>query len=250
MKSFLLLSLLISNLAHAQLKCTNTKDSLNNIKTCYHNNGTVSTIESWDSNRRSGKLKAFNKNGKELFNYGLRTFGGHSSVYLSYYPNGQVSKAEYSSAPDGGIQYYHEIYKFDESGNQTEFLDLSRPDGVPGLTHPGIITKKEIQETVACATPHITIYHIVNETKYKANVIIRTVANTNAVAKKETSITLLPKQSLNADSVLTYKFLKQEESYVVELAGKQKGKKEFKLIYGNPEQTANRKVYTWYVLQK
>lgn len=78
-------------------------------------------------------MVGYNNRGKEIIHYDLRRFAGHASVYLEYYGNGQISKAEYSSAPDGGIQFWHKIHYFDEQGNPTSFMDLSQPDGYPRL---------------------------------------------------------------------------------------------------------------------
>jgi hypothetical protein len=138
MKTYLLfLSILFSQICFAQQNCTTTTDvQKNSIKKCLHENGNVSTIETWDKEKRTGSLKAFDKNGKELFNYGLRTFAGHASVFLIYYKNGQVSKAEYTSAPDAGIQHYHEISRYDVDGVRTSFEDLSEPDGYPRISIP------------------------------------------------------------------------------------------------------------------
>lgn len=126
--------ILLCNYCYAQLNCKTKKDAASNIiKTCYHNNGKISVMEVWDKERRSGRMIGYNNKGKEIINYDLRRFAGHSSVYLEYYNNGQIKKAEYRSAPDGGIQFWHIIHNFDSQGNQTEYYDLSQPDGHPVL---------------------------------------------------------------------------------------------------------------------
>jgi antitoxin component YwqK of YwqJK toxin-antitoxin module len=102
----------------------------------YHSNKKISTEARWDKDMRFGKFKCFDAKGKLLFEYGLRKIAGHASVWAEYYKNGQVRKATLTSAPDGGIQYYHEEYTFDENGNQTSYIDLSMPDGRPVLTVP------------------------------------------------------------------------------------------------------------------
>jgi antitoxin component YwqK of YwqJK toxin-antitoxin module len=102
----------------------------------YHSNKSISTEARWDKDLRFGKFKCYDSKGKLLFEYGLRKIAGHASVWAEYYKNGQVRKATLTSAPDGGIQYYHEEYTFDEEGRQTSFIDLSMPDGRPVLTVP------------------------------------------------------------------------------------------------------------------
>lgn len=102
----------------------------------YHKNKSISTEARWDKDLRFGKFKCYDSKGKLLFEYGLRKIAGHASVWAEYYKNGQVRKATLTSAPDGGIQYYHEEYTFDEEGRQTSYIDLSMPDGRPVLTVP------------------------------------------------------------------------------------------------------------------
>ncbi len=102
----------------------------------YHKNKNISTEARWDKDLRFGKFKCYDSKGKLLFEYGLRKIAGHASVWAEYYQNGQVRKATLTSAPDGGIQYYHEEYTFDEEGRQTSYIDLSMPDGRPVLTVP------------------------------------------------------------------------------------------------------------------
>ena len=87
----------------------------------------------WEDNGREGTMTCYNAAGKQILFHYLRHFAGHASVYLDYYTNGQVKKAEYSSAPDGGIQFWHIIYYFDEAGKETSRTDMSEPNGHPVL---------------------------------------------------------------------------------------------------------------------
>lgn len=129
MKTLLILFLLLQTPLFAQFNCKTAKQvDGSEVKKCFHKNGKVSTIETWDKNKRSGNIKGFNKQGKELFSYSLRHYGGHASVLLTWYPNGQVKSVFYSDAPDGGIQYYHSTRQFDEVGNQTSFTEDSYDD--------------------------------------------------------------------------------------------------------------------------
>lgn len=126
---YLLLFLLVQTPAlFAQLHCKTTNQSDGStIKQCFHKNGTISTIETWDKDKRFGNLKIFNNQGKELFSRGLRTIGGNASAELTYFPNGQVERIYYSDAPDGGIQYYNATTQFDEVGNQLSFDENKYP---------------------------------------------------------------------------------------------------------------------------
>lgn len=126
---YCLLFLLIQNPAlFAQLDCkTVAQSDGSTVKKCFHKNGTISTIETWDKYKRFGNLKVFNNQAKELFSCGLRTIGGNASAELIYFPNGQVEKIYYGDAPDGGIQYYNSTTQFDESGNQLSFDENKYP---------------------------------------------------------------------------------------------------------------------------
>lgn len=127
---FLLLFIFVqSPTLFAQLSCKTVKQSNGStMKKCFHKNGKVSTIETWDKDKRRGTLKGFNKLGKELFSHDLRQSGGYASAQMTYFPNGQVKSIYYSDAPDGGIQYYNSTTQFDESGNQISFDESSNVD--------------------------------------------------------------------------------------------------------------------------
>jgi antitoxin component YwqK of YwqJK toxin-antitoxin module len=145
MYKFLIVVLLLSSFQIvAQRPKRNLKVQLSPMDTlniCYHNNKKISTEARWDKDLRFGKFKCYDAKGKLLFEYGLRKIAGHASVWAEYYKNGQVRKATLTSAPDGGIQYYHEEYTFDENGNQTSYVDLSMPDG-----HPVLMVPKEFRK--------------------------------------------------------------------------------------------------------
>jgi hypothetical protein len=124
----ILVFLLQSHISLAQLKGkTSTEKDGATKKQCFHKNKTVSTLETWDKDKRFGNIKAFNNQGKELFSHSLRSVGGHASVQLIYFPNGQLKSVYFSDAPDGGIQYYNSTTQFDELGNQTEFTETKYP---------------------------------------------------------------------------------------------------------------------------
>lgn len=162
---FLLLFLLIQNPAlFAQLNCKTTKQKDGSaIKKCFHKNGKVSTIETWDKDKRHGTLKGFNKSGKELFSHSLRNYGGHTSVQVTYFPNGQVKSIYYSDAPDGGIQYYNSTTRFDESGNQTSFDESSNVDELH-LRTPAPL-KSIIRDTTKPKKPLVEINQVLDPSK-------------------------------------------------------------------------------------
>lgn len=131
-----------TSLSLAQHKCKTDKTNTGTTTVCRHQNGSASTLEEWDKDRRQGSFTAYNSEGKELCKYYLRTFAGHASVHVSYHPNGQVKKVEFRSAPDGGIQFQHETIEFDEKGAKTNFYDFSYP---PKLITQPIAPKPEVR---------------------------------------------------------------------------------------------------------
>jgi hypothetical protein len=120
----------------AQLNCRTAKDANGSTEICKHANGKKASARFWDSDKRSGFFEAFDAVGNSIAKFDLRHFAGHASVDVSYFSNGQVARLEYSSAPDGGIQFWHIIMHFDESGKLISKQDLSQPDGHPVLYLP------------------------------------------------------------------------------------------------------------------
>ena len=86
---------------------------------------------------RYGVSYALDAKGKEILRLQTRRFAGHATVHFSYHANGSVALAEYSNAPDAGIQWYRARYRFDESGNQTGFEEQGRHDNYGPLPRPG-----------------------------------------------------------------------------------------------------------------
>ncbi len=238
----------------AQLNCkTKTIENGSNVTSCYHKNGKISTIEEWDKDRHWGSIKGFSSEGIELFNYSLRSIAGHASIYLKYYSNGQVSKAEYSSMPDGGIQWYRYIHEFDESGKQTGYLDLSMPEGYPTL-HTTITdtnfnkpfvdmpqVKKEIINTSG--------FLLINKTSKKVKVFLKKLSGSYLNTSDKT-IELKPQQQLMVDSILiANKFLDKTEFYEPEIVVGKNKKNTLKLIESSPVTEKERKIYTWYIIK-
>ena len=256
---FTCILLVIYNLAFTQLNCKiYSIENQSTNKTCYHKNGKISTQEIWDKDQRTGTMKCYTNTGKEIISYDLRRFAGHASVYLDYYPNGQIKKVEYSSAPDGGIQFYHTIYKFDEVGTQIDFQDFSQPDGHPRLfklydtnRQYQTVVKPTIkkQEAITCAIPYITSFELLNETKHKVNILLKA-QNNLWIQLKDTTVTLKPKQTIKVKSVmLAQMFLKDDESYKLEIVGSKKEKLKYKIIAAQSEETKQTKTYKWHIIK-
>ncbi|MGV3630372.1 MAG: hypothetical protein ACO1O6_04165 [Bacteroidota bacterium] len=238
----------------AQLSCRKTSSDKENTTTCHHKTGAKSTVESWDKQGREGKITGYDKQGKELFCYSLRSFAGHASVYLSYHANGQVQKAEYSSAPDGGIQFYQEWYTFDENGVQTSFRKMDYPQE---LTSPfkepareDTVQKPRKQPEPEAFVPYETVFKIINTTRKR--VILDITGNTNKWTElKSSEISCPADRETSIDTiVLSNHYLEAHEGYSVSLSGKNKKKARYRIISAQPGLSDGRKEYIWIIVRK
>jgi hypothetical protein len=242
-----------------QLNCTTkqTQDSI--VTTCFHRNHNPSTIERWNSAKTWGNMTGYDSRGKQIFHHDLRRFAGHASVYLQYHPNGQVRKAEYSSAPDGGIQFYRIIQEFNEQGEQTAYHDFSQPDGRPVLRLPTQmpedppmvpeVVAPQPAETIQCATPYVTVFTISNETRRKLTVSLSPKPSQWASLRPHPEIEIKAKTTLVVDSLyLAERFLDAHETYTLEITGRRK--KKTRIIEAIPAQEATRRVFVWHLIEK
>lgn len=251
------IGLLVQLHGYAQLNCKTFKNVQGGSdKKCFHKNGKLSTLETWDMEKRSGFIKAYDANGKELFNYDLRTFAGHSSVTLTYFQNGQVKKAEYSSAPDGGIQYYRKIHEFDENGKQINFMDLSRPDGHDHLQLflPDSAQVKKSTVNLKNNTQKstdklkLTILKIRNDSGKRMSVLLKKQADWYRL-RKDSLVELEPKQTMVIDSVTKpTEFIGSCDLLEPELRPANK-KSKYEVILEIPRETETKKTYLWHVIR-
>lgn len=190
----------------AQLNCTiTTKKEGGTTKLCFHKNGNIATNETWDEGKRNGTIKGFNAKGQEIFYYSLRTYGGHASVSLRYYENGQVSRVHYSQAPDGGIQFDDETLKFDEEGNLTDKQSNNFPyetkTSLPKKYQEQNAPKTQYkQEEVREASLFMDYFVVQNKTKKSLEIQIKSFPNYN-YQNKSFQYELKPNQSVRFDSI-------------------------------------------------
>jgi hypothetical protein len=255
--------------AEAQLNCRNIQTNDSIFIRCYHRNLKVSTLERWDKDLRWGSIKAYDSSGNEILHYGLRRFAGHASITLSYHPNGQVHKAYYSSAPDGGIQFYKMNHEFNEKGELISFTDFSQPDGRPVLIvphenprmpdirlHPVKDPPPPDQEDkyidpdpAICAVPYQTVFKVINETSRAISVDLTPLYTQWAYLKPHNKIVIPARQSFYADSVvIAERFLPITQTYTVEASYK-RGKRKLRVISALPVEQGTRRVYLWHVLK-
>lgn len=242
----------------AQIGCTSKLDSeKRSVKTCLHANKKVSIVETWDSDGRFGSLVVFNNRGEEIANYVLRSIGGHASAHLEYYANGQVSRIEFSDAPDGGIQFYESTRKFDEEGKQIDFFETNYPHQLE-TTFIQYVPQEEVtpaetpkkEEVIACAVIHQTFYQIENTTDRKLILTIQPVIN-NLVQVGEKEITLKPNQSIIFDTILMADHFISAKIYqlsIKQVVTKRRKKSPINIIEPGPIDAGTNRTYYWFIV--
>lgn len=238
----------------AQLDCkTITDKSGGSTITCFHENQSVSTLISWDKDYRFGNAKGFDSKGTLLFNVELRKIGGHASVQLKYYKNGQVSSMEYSDAPDGGIQFYESKTTYSELGERTSFHETKYPFEL--TTQPLKVERKDsikITEprTEKCATLVMNYFEIQNTTNAKLEVVA-TRNQTLNWSKKMIKMIVLPHEKLVFDSIPSAEKPINKAVYdlTFELKTKKRKNKLITLELLQPKSTQQTKRNTWVFLK-
>ena len=121
MRLILLLSIFFVQFSYAE-------NDYPNCEKTFFKSGELSTKKCYDKDNRFGKAYAYTKKGKLIYEKGLRKIAGHESVYFTFYPSGAVKKAEWSSAPDAGIQWYNSTDEFAENGTLTSHTENNYDD--------------------------------------------------------------------------------------------------------------------------
>lgn len=115
MKIYLLFVLVFySGLSYAQSKEQTIKR--------FHKNKRLSTIETWDKERRTGRFLCLNSKGDTLVNYKLRNYQGFAKIKAQYYSNGQVKKTEFIEVAANGNRLKEEEFEFDTKGKETSAM--------------------------------------------------------------------------------------------------------------------------------
>ena len=133
MRTLFLPLLLLSFTLSAQRPPRTFHTSNGTVVLHYFADGRVSTKESMDADGRWGHSWAYDRSGETIVDRATRTVAGHARVHFEYHPDGGVSKAEFSDAPDGGIQWYRSITTFDPEGRRTGFIEQGHDDDGPVL---------------------------------------------------------------------------------------------------------------------
>lgn len=161
----------------------------------FKNSKKVSTSQCYDNDDRWGKAKAYDKNGKVIYEAELRRVAGHASVAFSYYPTGALAKAEWHSAPDAGIQWYNTTTWFDQDGNITN-VEHNDYDNSPTTTfsprRPATVPIK--QETIKCAAIYVTEGWFINRCSFP--VLVTSIRSGQADERKQ--VTVAPGDTLKS----------------------------------------------------
>lgn len=177
----LLIGMLISVSVHSQ-------EYKNCNHTYFKNSKKTSTSHCYSENKYEGKAIAYNLKGEKIGEWSLSRMHMLSSVHFTFHENGAVAKAEFSSHPDAGIQWYKSYTTYDENGVQTGFTELSddlrttvqiEPAYIKtqeeylkeqkvkdSLKLPEIEIKKDSvkQEVIACAVIYVSELWVENKT--------------------------------------------------------------------------------------
>jgi len=138
-------------------------------------NGKNATAKCVDE-QGSGTATAYNLKGEAIGTWTVSRMHQLSSVYFTFHPNGMVHKAEYSSHPDAGIQWYQSTTEYNEEGVKIGFWEQSNDDRVT-LIEP-IVPKSPVvmdsvgttyknpikQDVVECAVIYVSELWLDNRT--------------------------------------------------------------------------------------
>ena len=119
----IILACLATLALHAQGQTETVKNDSGTFVLHRFTTGELSSKEWTDADNRWGRSWAYDRAGHVIYQQETRRFAGHASVDFHYHPNGAVSRADYSTMPDGGIQWYRSTTTFDEDGKQTCFSE-------------------------------------------------------------------------------------------------------------------------------
>jgi hypothetical protein len=142
--------------------------SQNSVVKEYYSNGQVSVIKTPthfnpDSSDWLFRIvKVYSYSGALVWEGSERKVAGHATVYLKFHKNGGVKQLDYSSHPDGGIQWQKETLKMDTLGNITFRVQASNED----MLRPYPFQ----QEIITCSVPYATKYFIENGRRKKIRI--------------------------------------------------------------------------------
>jgi hypothetical protein len=142
-------------------------------------------------------LLIYKSNGTLINEWELRKIHGIARAEVEYHPNGQVSKVNYSSAPDAGIQRFESTYYYSPEGH---LIKTEKDDYPPKLNDFLLTEEAPIQpNTVQCAEIWISKIQLTNNSKRTQKLVI-TPLLPNSLTKPR-SIALSKRSSFKTRSI-------------------------------------------------
>jgi hypothetical protein len=198
----LLVFTILGNPAWAQLNCTELKSEFGLTIKCLHENQPISSIVEWDKEQKWGKLAIYKSDGTLIQELELRKIHGTASADLEYHANGQVSRIDYRSAPDGGIQRFHRFYYYDQNGVLEKSVQNNYPSKLDDFIH---FEETQIPtNVVACAEIWTSVLQLQNKTKRTQKIKITPLLQNSQI--KELVTIIKPNQTITIDSCIQAQF--------------------------------------------
>lgn len=193
------------------------------------------------SDNREGFAKAYSIDGKEIYSKSIRRFGGHESVEFRHFESGGVKEANYSSAPDGGIQWYKSTTYFDEVGNVTGFQENSHEQLLSPLKK---IHAPVVPEVVSCASIHENIIVVHNHSRHTIEYIF-------TKAGKEQTFVFRPGEHKQVISYISAEITQVPNDFYTSTIKMKKNKrnKKFKTIIESTKTDSLKTTYHFHVFQ-
>jgi len=221
-----LLALLTASLGAAQIGRKEVLTDTGMTVLHFFKSGGVSTKEWTDKDRHWGRSWAYAMDGRVLIDQQTRRIAGHASVHFTYHPNGTISKAEVSEAPDAGIQWYRSTTTFDENGQRTGFTEQ-------GHDNDGMIPRLQVmptpppeepahQEVVVEQRLFVNEVFVVNPTKWTCKVHVLTEEPSPALPGG--TFTIAPRDTLRVGSYSVGERFDKPDSHVAVFVSRKRKK--------------------------
>jgi len=259
----LILFVLVSFCSYAQIGKKELKTDSGKVIIHYFQGGkTISTKEWTDAQNAWGTSWAYDKEGKIIYEGQTRNIGGHASVWFKYHSNGGIALAEYSSAPDGGIQWHKSKTSFDEYGTRLSHDEWGHDDdGIypgPGVKitsptkpyAPDVPLEEPVQkqEVVECQKLFANDFFVVNNTKHAMRAEIK--PKHPSPGFKESTYTLAPGDTIKVGTYSMGEVFETPEkhaSWILQRVTLKKKKKELRAQFVVNERILNPETKEYYL---
>lgn len=159
----------------------------------------------------NGMAACFSPQGQVMLESKVSRNHGHLSVTFWHHPNGVVSKAEISQAPDAGIQWYRTSITFNEKGEKTgeetrSHEDLERLTLIdPPLERPTTFIQTPKETAQPCSVIYSSVLAVENFTQFPIRVQF-------AARKRITTVRINPGEISLIDTLLQAQYFQNPEN--------------------------------------